>query len=43
MPEKQERQPRPHDDRAYEAPTITDLGAVDEFSQGDSNVSIDDR
>jgi hypothetical protein len=27
----------------YEAPTVADLGAVDEFSQGDNNPSnIDD-
>jgi hypothetical protein len=42
MPERQEHQ-RPRDDRAYEAPTVTDLGAVDKFSQGDTRGSIDDE
>jgi hypothetical protein len=41
--EKHELEPTPRGDRTYEAPTVTDLGAVDKFSQGDTRVSIDDQ
>jgi hypothetical protein len=41
MPEKQ--QVGQDGGREYEAPTLLDLGAVDRFSQGDSQLSIDDE
>ena len=43
MPEQPEREPGRLDDRKYEAPALTDLGAVDRFSQGDTQISIDDE
>jgi hypothetical protein len=43
MAANQERESEPQEERGYEAPALTDLGAVDEFSQGDNRVSIDDQ
>ena len=41
MRDEQERTLSRKDDRAYEAPAVADLGAVDDFTQGDQS-SIND-